>query len=66
MEQPKDWEELERRVALREPLPDPLLCPRCQSPVEVQYALNTPRPAASIRCTGCKEEVRLCGLPPRA
>ncbi|MBN9687133.1 MULTISPECIES: hypothetical protein [unclassified Corallococcus] len=62
-EQPKDWDALERMVEARARLPEPLLCPQCSSPVEVQYALNRLRPAASVHCRGCRIKTIVCVLP---
>ncbi|RKI45245.1 hypothetical protein D7X55_37670 [Corallococcus sp. AB049A] len=61
--QPLDWDELERRVATWEPLPDPVLCPSCGSPVRIEYVHHGALASASLDCTGCSSAVRLCRFP---
>ncbi|GMT98432.1 hypothetical protein KH5H1_25510 [Corallococcus caeni] len=64
--QPLDWEELERRVASWDPLPDPVLCPDCGGPVRIEYVHREVLASASIQCAGCPQDVRLCRFPARA
>ncbi|RKH71573.1 hypothetical protein D7W81_07330 [Corallococcus aberystwythensis] len=64
--QPRDWDELEHRVVTWDPLPDTVLCPRCGSPVRIEYSHWGALASAGIDCTGCSRAVRLCRFPAKA